>query len=92
MSDKIEIRAREKYLNGPINNFVELVNESVKKKYPGYQLAWLEGNVSKDVIEEEVKEIGANEAKVVELDVDILPFKHYGVILPEGQELLATPA
>ncbi len=91
MSDKIEIRAGKEFLDKPINNFVELVNENVKKKYPGYKLAWLEGNVSREIIEDEIREIGAKNAKIVELEVDVLPFRHYGVLMPEGQELLTAP-
>ena len=91
MSDKIEIRVGKEFLYQPFVDFIELVNESMKEKYPGYRLAWLEENVSKEIIEDEIKEIGAMNAKIVKLEVDVLPFIHYGVLMPDGQEVPDIP-
>lgn len=89
MSDKIEVNVGREYLEKPVVDFFEELNRRVREKFPGYTLAWLEAHVSREVVEEEVEKIGAKEAKVVEFDVNILPYRHFGVILPEGQELFA---
>ena len=89
MSDKIELNLGREYLERPIGDFMEILNSRIREKFPGYSLAWLEAAVPREVVEEEVEKIGAKEAKVVELDVNILPFKHFGVLVPEGQELFA---
>jgi|GEM_PF-4708003 len=89
MSDKIEIKIGKDYLERPVMDLVNLLEKKIKEKYPGYTLAWLEGNTEREVVEEELEKIGASDAKVVELDVNILPYRHLGVIIPEGQPLLA---
>ena len=89
MSDKIELNLGREYLERPISDFMEVLNRRIREKFPGYSLAWLEASVPREVVEEEVEKIGAKEAKVIELEVNILPFRHIGVIMPEGQELFA---
>ncbi len=91
MSDKIEVKVGREYLERPIMDIVEVIQTKIKEKYPGYNLAWLEASVPREVVEEEVKSIGAKNAKVIELDVNVLPFRHYGVLMPEGEPLLAAP-
>ena len=91
MSDKIEVKVGREYLEKPIMNIMEIIQTKIKEKYPGYNLAWLEASVPMDVVEEEVQSIGAKNAKVIELDVNVLPFRHYGVLMPEGEQLLSAP-
>ena len=82
MSDKIVINACKEYLNKPLNEFVKLIEETVNKRYPDYKLGWIT-TMSEDMIEEEIRETGIKNAKIIELDTDILSFRAYGVFLRE---------
>ena len=86
MSDKIVINASKQYLNKPINEFVKLIEETANKRYPDYKLGWIT-NMPESMIEEEIRETGIKNAKIIELDTDILSFRVYGVFLRKEEKL-----
>ena len=80
MSDKIEIRVEE---SGEIDIF-EILKEKLRERYPGYTLSWIATDDERNVIEEEIGRIFPQESKVVDIEVNILPVSHIGVLVPEG--------
>jgi len=92
MSDKIEVIVGREYKERPVLDLMKVINRKVGENYPGYSLAWLLADVKEDVLKDEIEKIGVKDAKIVELDVNVLPFRHLGVLVPEGQGLLPALA
>ncbi len=87
MADKIEVYVGKEYGEKPAGELVSEIGKRIKEKYPGYRLAWIT-EYGREKTERDLEMLGAQEAKVVELEINVLPFMHCGILVPENESLL----